>query len=154
MYYRMVRTRQGARTDPSPVRGNDQSSHYKSDSDWDLLADTSSHVPATLVHSKRGGLIGLQDDTGSRQAEVSLPDASDKQGGDNVPPLVALAAASNPFSDLAFIDHIVRAVIARMAVGSSSTALRPREVVTIVINNPTRPGSNHREVNCINYKQQ
>ena len=23
-----------------------------------------------------------------------------------------------------------------------------------VINNPTRPGSNHREVNCINYKQQ
>jgi hypothetical protein len=23
-----------------------------------------------------------------------------------------------------------------------------------VINNPVRPGSNHREVNCINYKQQ
>ena len=23
-----------------------------------------------------------------------------------------------------------------------------------VINNPARPGSNHREVNCINYKQQ
>jgi hypothetical protein len=23
-----------------------------------------------------------------------------------------------------------------------------------VINNPTKPGSNHREVNCINYKQQ
>jgi hypothetical protein len=23
-----------------------------------------------------------------------------------------------------------------------------------IINNPTRPGSNHREVNCINYKQQ
>jgi hypothetical protein len=23
-----------------------------------------------------------------------------------------------------------------------------------VINNPARPGSNHREINCINYKQQ
>jgi hypothetical protein len=23
-----------------------------------------------------------------------------------------------------------------------------------VINNPARPGSNHKEVNCINYKQQ
>jgi len=59
MCFRKVRTRQGARTDPSPVRGSDQSSYYESDPNWDPLADTSSHVPATSVHSERGGSVGL-----------------------------------------------------------------------------------------------
>jgi hypothetical protein len=66
MCFGMVRTRQEARTDPSPVRGSDQSSHYESDRDWDPLADTSSHVPATSVHSEKGGSIGLRDDLESR----------------------------------------------------------------------------------------
>jgi hypothetical protein len=62
----MVRTRQRARTDPSLVRGSDQGPYYESDPDWDPLADTSSHVPATSVHSKRGKSVRLQDDSVSR----------------------------------------------------------------------------------------
>jgi hypothetical protein len=60
MCFRMVRTRQGARTDPSPVRGNDQGLHYESDQDWDPLADTSSHILATLVNSERGESVRLR----------------------------------------------------------------------------------------------
>jgi hypothetical protein len=56
---------------------------------------------------------------------------------------VALAAASNPFSDLAFMDHIVRA---RMVVGASSTALRLRGVVTIV-----QWVKGMREMGCVTY---
>jgi hypothetical protein len=61
-----------------------------------------------------------------------LLEASDKQGGDNVPPPVASTVASNPFSDLTFMDHIMRAVAAWMAAGASSTASRLWRVVAIV----------------------
>jgi hypothetical protein len=132
MCFKMVRTRQGTKTDPSLVRESDQSSHYESNPYWDPLVDTSSHVPATLVQSERGGLVGLQDDSESCQIEVSFPEASDRHLGDNVPPPLALIAVSNPFSDPVFMDHIVRAVVSRMVAGASSTALRPGGLVTIV----------------------
>ena len=103
----MVRTRQGARTDPSPVRGSGQSIHNESDPDWDPLADTSSHIPAASGYSEGGESVRLRDDSSFRQADVSIPEVSDRQGGDNIPPLVALVARSNPFSDPTFMEHIV-----------------------------------------------
>jgi hypothetical protein len=57
MWFRIVRTRQEARTDPFPVRGSDQSLHYEIDPNWDPLTDTFSNVPATSVYSKRGELV-------------------------------------------------------------------------------------------------
>jgi hypothetical protein len=130
--FRMVRTRQGARTDPFQVRGSDQSFRNESDPDWDPLADTSSHIPATSVYLERGESVRLRDDLFSRQVDVSMPEVSDRQGGDNIPPLVAPVAGSNPFLDLAFIEHIVRAVAAGMVARASSTAPRSGGVVTIV----------------------
>ncbi|KAL9383592.1 hypothetical protein Peur_023915 [Populus x canadensis] len=53
MWFRMVRTRQGARTDPFPVQGSDQSLHYESDPYWDPLTDTSSYVHATSVYFEK-----------------------------------------------------------------------------------------------------
>jgi len=128
----MVRTRQGARIDPSPVRGSDQSLHYESDLDWDPMADTSSLVLATSVYPERDKLVRLQDDSVSRQVGVSMSKVSDRQGGDHVPPPVAPTVAPNPFSDPAFMDHIVRVLAARMVAGASSTAPRLGGVVTIV----------------------
>jgi hypothetical protein len=81
MCFRMVRRRQGARTDPSPVRGSDQSFRNESDPDWDPLADTSSHIPVTSVYSEAGELVRLQDDSLSRQANVSMPEVSERWGG-------------------------------------------------------------------------
>jgi hypothetical protein len=63
----MVRTRQGARTNPSPIRGSDQSFRNKSDPDWDPLADTSSHIPAASVYSEGGELVRCRDDSLFRQ---------------------------------------------------------------------------------------
>jgi hypothetical protein len=77
--FRMVRTRQGARTDPSPVWESDQSFQNESDPDWDPLADTSSHIPATSVYFEAGESVRLQDDSLSRQADVSMP-PSDRWG--------------------------------------------------------------------------
>jgi hypothetical protein len=142
----MVRTRQGARTDPSPVRGSDQSLNYESDPDWDPLADTSSHVPATSVNSKRGKSRRLRDDSLSHQADVSMPEVSDRQGGDNIPPPVAPVDWSNPFLDPAFMDHIVRAIAVGMATGASSTTLRSGGVVTIV-----QWVKGMREMGCMTY---
>jgi len=95
----MVRTRQGARTDPSPVRGSGQSIRNESDPDWDPLADTSSHIPAASVYSEGGESVRLRDDSSFRQADVSMPEGSNRQGGDNIPPPVAPVAESNLFSD-------------------------------------------------------
>jgi hypothetical protein len=61
-----------------------------------------------------------------------MAEVSDRHGGDNIPPLVASVAGSNPFSDPAFIEHIVRAVAARMVAGASNTTPRSGGVVTIV----------------------
>jgi len=127
----MVRTRQGARTGPSPVRGSDQSFCNENDPDWDPLADTSSHIPAASVYSERGESVRLRDDSLFRQTDVSMLEVSNRQGGDNIPPLVALVAGSNPFSDPSFMEHIVRAVAAGMVTGVSNTTLRAGGVVTI-----------------------
>jgi hypothetical protein len=77
----MVRTRQGARTDPFPVRGSDQSLHYKSDPDWDPLTNTFSHVPTTSVYFEKGKSVRLRDDSLSRQAGVTMLNVSDIRGG-------------------------------------------------------------------------
>jgi len=79
------------------------------------LVDTSSHIPATSVYSKRGELVRLRDDSLSCQADVSMAEVSDREGGDNIPPPMAPVARLNPFLDLAFIEHIVRAVAVGMA---------------------------------------
>ena len=84
------------------------------------------------MYSKRGESLRLRDDSLSRQADVSMAEVSDRHGGDNIPPLVASVAGSNPFSDPAFIEHIVRAVAARMVAGASNTTPRSGGVVTIV----------------------
>jgi len=57
MWFGIVRTRQGARTDSFPVRGSDQSLHYESDPNWDPLTDTFYHIPATSVYSERVELV-------------------------------------------------------------------------------------------------
>jgi len=128
----MVRRRQGTRTDPFPVRGSDQSLHYKSDPDWDPLTDTSSHVPTMSLYFEKGESVRLRDDSLSRQAGVIMPDVSDIRWGDNIPPSVAPIVGLNPFLDPASMDHIVRAVAVGMAAGASSTTPRSGRVVTIV----------------------
>jgi hypothetical protein len=143
----MVRTRQGARTDPSPVRGSDQSFRNESDPNWDPLADTSSHIHAASVYSEGGVLVRLRDDSLSRQVDVSIPEVSDRWGGDNIPVPVAPVARSNPFSDPAFMEHIVRAVAAGMVAGASSTAPRSGGVVTIV-----QWVKGIREMGCMTYR--
>jgi hypothetical protein len=59
---------------------------------------------------------------------------------------VALIVGSNPFLDPDFIDHIVRAVAAGMAVEASSTTPRSGGVVTIV-----QWVKGMREMGCMTY---
>jgi hypothetical protein len=61
-----------------------------------------------------------------------MPEVSDRRGEDNIPPPVEPVAGSNPFSDHAFMEHIVRAVAAGMVAGASGTAPRTGGIVTIV----------------------
>jgi hypothetical protein len=144
----MVRTRQRARTDPSLVRASDQSFHNKSDPDWDPLADTSSHIPATSVYSEGGESMRLRDDSLFRQADVCIYARGIKQtGGDNIPPLVAPVAGSNPFSDPAFMEQIVRAIVAGMVAGASNTTPRAGGVVIIV-----QWVKGMREMGCTTYR--
>ena len=75
-----------------------------------------------------------------------MPEGPDTQGGDNIPPQVAPVAGSSPFLDLAFMEHIVRAVAGGMAVGASSTAPRSGGVVTIV-----QWVKGMREMGCMTY---
>ena len=55
-------------------------------------------------------------------------------------------AGSNPFSDPAFMEHIVRAVAVGMVAGASSTAPRSGGVVTIV-----QWVKGMREMGCMTY---
>jgi len=71
------------------------------------LADTSSHIPATSVYSEGGESVRLQDDSLFCQAYISMPEVSNRQGGDNKPLPVALVAGTYPFLDLAFMKHIM-----------------------------------------------
>ena len=79
------------------------------------MIDISSHVPATLVYSERGESVKLRDDSLSCHVGVTMPDLSNIRGGVNIPPSVAPVARSNPFLDLASMDHIMRVVAAGMA---------------------------------------
>jgi len=76
--------------------------------------------------------VRLRDDSLFRQAYVSMPEVSNRQGGDNIPPIVAPVAGSNPFSDPAFMEHIVRVVAAGMVAGASNMTPKVGRVVTIV----------------------
>jgi hypothetical protein len=75
-----------------------------------------------------------------------MPEVSDRRGGDNIPPPVEPVAGSNPFSDPAFMEHIVRVVAARMVEGASGTAPRTGGVVTIV-----HWVKGMREMGCMTY---
>jgi hypothetical protein len=52
------------------------------------------------VYSEGGESVRLRDDSLSRQADVSMPEVSDRQGGDNIPPPVEPVAGSNSFSGM------------------------------------------------------
>jgi hypothetical protein len=70
------------------------------------------------VYSEWGELVRLRDDLSFRHADVSMPEGSDRQGGDNIPPPGAPVAESNLFSDPTFMEHIVRAVATGMLAGA------------------------------------
>jgi hypothetical protein len=67
-------------------------------------------------------------------------------GGDNIHPPVEPVAVSNPFSNPAFMEHIVRAIAAGMVAGASGTAPRSGGVVTIV-----QWVKGMREMGCMTY---
>jgi hypothetical protein len=69
-----------------------------------------------------------------------------KDGGDNIPPPVEPVVGSNPFSDLAFMEHIVRAVATGMVAGASGIAPKSGGVVTIV-----QWVKGMREMGCMTY---
>jgi len=77
---------------------------------------------------------------------VSMPKVSDRRGGDNIPPPVEPVVGSNPFSDPAFMEHIVRVVVVGMVEGASSTAPRSGGVVTMV-----QWEKGMREMGCMTY---
>ena len=89
----------------------------------------------------------LRDDSLSHQANMSMLDVSDRQGGDHIPPPVESVARSNPFLDHAFMEHIVRVIVAGMAAGASSIAPRSGGVVTIV-----QWVKGVREMGCMTYR--
>jgi hypothetical protein len=98
------------------------------------------------MYSEGGESVRLRDDPLFCQADVSMLEVSNKQGGDNIPPLVAPVARSNPFSDPAFMEHIVRAIAAGMVAGASNTTPRAGGVVTIV-----QWVKGMREMGCMTY---
>jgi hypothetical protein len=69
------------------------------------------------------------------------------RGGDHIPPPVTPVAGSKPFSDPAFMEHIVRAVAAGMVAGASNTTPRVGGVVTIV-----QWVNGMREMSCMTYR--
>ena len=75
-----------------------------------------------------------------------MHEVSNKHGGDNIPPPRASVVGSNPFLDLAFMEHIVRVVTVGMVVGASSTDARSGGVVTIV-----QWVKGMREMSCMTY---
>jgi len=100
----------------------------------------------TLKHETHDESVRLRDDSLSRQIDVSIPEVSDRRGGDNIPPPVEPVAGSNLFSDYAFMKHIVRAVAAGMVAGASGTTPRLGGVVTIV-----QWVKGMREMGCMTY---
>jgi hypothetical protein len=69
IYCRMVRTRQGAVTDSSPIRRREYDSLDGNEAEGDPLVDTASHLLTVSAHSERGESGGHQDDLAPRRAE-------------------------------------------------------------------------------------
>jgi hypothetical protein len=96
------------------------------------MIDTVTYVLVASAHSKRGKSISCQKDSVSQQAEVSLPGVFERHRQlDGLLPRVPVVAPI-PYSDLAFLEQIVRVVVAGMA-EAFSLALKPERVVTLVL---------------------
>ena len=63
-----------------------------------------------------------------------------------MPPSMALTITPNPYSDLAFMEQLVRAVTVRMVTRASNTTPRPKRVVTF-----SAVGKGIREIGCVTY---
>jgi len=61
-----------------------------------------------------------------------LPRATDGQGQDDKPSLMAPTVAFNPYLDPAFIEQLIKEMVVGMTAGASNTTLRSKRVVTIV----------------------
>jgi len=104
-------------------------------------------IQTGIPWQKGGGSVRLRDDSSFRQVDVSMPQGSNIQRGDNIPPPVAPVAESNLFLDPAFMEHIVRAVAAGMVAGASNTTPRLGGIVTIV-----QWVKGIREMGCMTYR--
>ena len=125
----MVRTRQEAIADSSPVRDEHLVETGDRGLERDPLVDTTSFVPAGSVQSGQGESSGLRDEP--RRFDG---DGQGTQPPPTVAPAVAPAAppgvAPPPYPDPAYFAQLVRAVMTEMA-GPLSTTLRDN-VVTLV----------------------
>jgi hypothetical protein len=131
-YYKMVRTQQRARTDLSLVQRRGYNSLYGSEIKGDPLTDIASHLPATSAHFEKSESVEHQDDSTSHLAEVSLPRATDGQGQDDKPSLMALTVALNSYLDPAFIEQMIKEMVVGMTAEASNTTLRSERVITII----------------------
>jgi hypothetical protein len=129
IYCKMVRTRQGAVTDSSPIRRREYDSLDGKEAEGDPLVDTASHLLAVSTHSERGESGGHQDDPAPRRAKLLLPEETAGHRPGNRPPS---ATIPNPYSDSTFLEKLVKAVVAKMATDTSSPAPRAETMVTLV----------------------
>ena len=60
IYYMMVRTRQGAMTNSSPIRRREYDSLDGNEAKGDPLVDTASHLLVVSAHSERGESGGIR----------------------------------------------------------------------------------------------
>ena len=119
-------------TDSPPIRRREYDSLDGNEVERDPPMDTTSHLPATLAHSEKGESQGYQDDPTPRRVEVLLPRGTGGQGPEDRPPPAAPMTTPNPYSDLAFLVQLVKAVATGMTVSTSSPASRAERVVTLV----------------------
>ena len=136
-YFRMVRTRQGRRTNLFSVRRRDQDVDHE-ESQWeDFLADIASRVLSISIQRRSDEFVGLLDDTIFRQARVSQPKRAEQQGHTVVPLPVALMRASTPYADPIFFARIVKAVMEN--IGNALASILPVALVmppTLVVMKP------------------
>jgi hypothetical protein len=132
IYCRMVRTRQGAVTNSSPVRRREYDSLDGNEAKGDPLIDTASHLLAASAYSERRELGGHQNDPTPHWEEVLLLRATGGQGPEDRPPPIAPTTTPNPCSDPAFLEQLVKAVVAGMAVGTSNPTPQIKRMVTLV----------------------
>ena len=128
----MVQTTYRTKIDSSLVRRREYNILHNDDENRrDTLVDTALHILAASIHFKSGEPTGHHDEFVSRRAEVSLPKASNRQGQANRPLLMVLTVAPIPYSNLAFLQRLVKAMATRIA-DASNTTLRVEKVVTLV----------------------